>query len=281
VRAHSDGRAEVLATAPYVMVAGGGGVWRLVEGRVSSKLLDCECFFENPDADADKGECTTTGEVNHYKLTDALSGKVLATYGTTTTDNRSFGELETWAGIVGSAGAAVFVATTTDGFACGAHGSITSGLDLIDLSTGASLLDRAAMESAQKAAPDLRAKAAEAFKLHAEVTLIDDVPADQAGGALTMVYPIYPDASAAPQWRYQFTRDACYACSDGRWDSYSVSEWVDSPNVPKGMPAASPAPAAVQKAWAEVNANNDTRGFSALTLDDAAAAKLLAAMKAP
>jgi hypothetical protein len=285
VKAYDDGRVEVVATTPKIMVAGGGGVWSFVDVRTPSKLLDCECIFEKPDADPEKGDCQTTGEVNQFRLVDALSGRVLKDYGMASMDgnNSDYGFLETWAGFVGSAEQVAFVSSTTDGFACGAHGSVSYSFSAIDLVTGKVIAEDTQMEALQKEVEDLRAKAAVEFKANAEETMLEpeEDPAKE-GGALTMVYPIYPSADAAPMWRYQFTRDACYACSDGRWNSYSVSAWVEADKPPKGLVSKlSAPPAAIQKAWAEVKINDSSRGWTALTLDDAAKAKLLAAMKAP
>ena len=71
-----------------------------------------------------------------------------------------------------------------------------------------------------------------------------------------------------PQWSkqslelgYQFTGEACYACSDGLWESYSRSEIVDAHSIPKKLQPFAEPPAAIS-AFMRDHPEVTIRGFS-------------------
>ncbi len=284
VRMFADGHAEVLATRPEVLVAHADKMWHFVQTHTPAKWLDCVCMMDAEDWDKAlaSGKCFTDGKLNALELQDLVSGKTVYKYsalpaGMATTE---FATAEAAAGIAGNAGPRLFIITTDDMFACGAHGSIQNNFVSLDLATGAvAPLDLPAI---QAALPDLRAKAAEKFTARGEDAGLEppENPADR-GGTLSLVHPVYPSPKASPAWRYQFTLDACYACGDGLWSSYSISEWIESDKTPPGLTALTPAPAAVHQAWSLAKTSGEERGWSEVTADPAAKAKLLEIFRKP
>lgn len=284
VRTFADGHSEVLATRPDVLVAHTDKLWHFVETHAPAKWLDCECMMSEEDWEkaAAAGKCLTDGKLNTTELQDLVSGKVAYKYsalpaGMATTE---FATADGGASIVGNTGPHLLIVTGDEMFACGAHGSHNSTFVAFDMDKAAvAPLDLAAIKAA---VPDLQAEAAKNFTARAEDAGLD--PAEEStksGGALSLVQPIYKDAKAAPTWRYQFTLDACYACGDAVWSSYSVSEQLESDKTPPGFTALTAAPSGVQQAWALAKTHGEERGWSEITADPEVKAKMLEIFRKP
>jgi hypothetical protein len=120
----------------------------------------------------------------------------------------------------------LFVQMFSYSYDCGAHGG--SGADLVvwDLARGvpSTAFDSASMK--EFGAPALaRAVRALNTKLGA------DGPVEAAGVSPSTLLPSY-DASGRLRLGVLFSAFACYACGDGRWGSYSISEVVPLLEVP-------------------------------------------------
>ena len=144
--------------------------------------------------------------------------------------------------LLGSVGPLVFVRTWVWSFACGAHGGKTDSLVVLDLATrrGAVLLDNSARATLERA---YRAEAARVFK--ADTSGAQPFSLDSS--ALTMLIPRLAGARLA--LTYQFTADACYACSDNLWSSYSRSVRLPARELPPALAPYAAIPVEVQSAF--------------------------------
>ncbi len=128
---------------------------------------------------------------------------------------------------IGSVGPYTFVKTTTYAFTCGAHGHAAMHFAVTDLDGGRAV-DVVAELGGERLVAQLAPLAVEAFRARPES--LGAGPFTPESVAVT---------AAAPRWRdgrlviaLQYTSDACYACGDGLWSSYTVSTWADAPVVP-------------------------------------------------
>lgn len=135
-----------------------------------------------------------------------------------------------------SLGPLVFGERATDVFACGAHGSV--GMTAFVLDTRAGHLREVAERPASEALASLIAAAVVAD--HAEAS------GGPSGGPIE---PIDEDArwrlvETLPAWRAGVLGaralavvDACYACGNGMWSSYTAGVWIDPGAPPAGWTA--------------------------------------------
>jgi hypothetical protein len=88
---------------------------------------------------------------------------------------------------------------------------------------------------------------------------------------MTMWLPGYDPKSGRLRPELQFTARACYACSDGRWDSYTVSTTVTSERVPAALESYETLPAPVRDWWSEtIVAARESGGAAPSPAPDAA-----------
>jgi hypothetical protein len=144
--------------------------------------------------------------------------------------------------LLGSVGPLVFVRTSVWSFACGAHGGNTDSLVVLDLAArrGAALLDDSARAALERA---YRAEAAVAYKADTS----GEQPFSLDSSALTMLIPRLTGARLT--LTYQFTADACYACSDQRWSSYTRSVRLPARELPPALALYADIPLEVQTAF--------------------------------
>lgn len=126
--------------------------------------------------------------------------------------------------VFGAVGPYVLTATHADGYVCGGvHGSVASKFRVVDLRTG-------------KAVTPWTPQLAAGVVAQTKAALLASVRKD--GGELEFSAVVSVSAlrigwragQLAPKWL--ITGSACYACSDGVWDSYSRSLWVANTTLP-------------------------------------------------
>ncbi|HJL14555.1 MAG TPA: hypothetical protein RMH99_02795 [Sandaracinaceae bacterium LLY-WYZ-13_1] len=133
-----------------------------------------------------------------------------------------------------SAGPYLFVHRTVWSYACGAHGNTNDELRVIDARTG---------ELAELDAPADEATRARAWQAMAGRDVFVEGPGQLAQ---TLFRPVWSDDGAAIE--HQLTADACYACGDGLWGSYTASARVRDTKVPASLAAHVRVPAEVLSA---------------------------------
>lgn len=120
-----------------------------------------------------------------------------------------------------SAGPYLFVRRSAWAYHCGAHGSSSHRFVVLDARTGGSATIDVdpGDDDRQRAWTELESQ---------------DVFATGPGELTPTLYrPVFGADGVAME--YQWTAETCYACSDGRWDSYTVSARVRSRNVPDAI----------------------------------------------
>jgi hypothetical protein len=144
-------------------------------------------------------------------------------------------------GLEASIGPYLFVHRSVWGYHCGAHGGSTDAFVVFDARTG---------EPARLEAPPSQAVREAAWDALASAELFEPGP---QGLAQTLFRPVF-DEHGALRIEHQLTADSCYACSDGRWDSYTVSARVRGGAVPAELAAFADVPpdvlALVRERWA-------------------------------
>jgi hypothetical protein len=160
-------------------------------------------------------------------------------------------ELQHAAHITAALGRYFFVSESTFSYSCGAHGNTTASASVFDLETGGpvTLVDEATLDASRdKARADFVRSAAE----------VGDPSEDAAAEIhLATSEPIWSDGGVT--MRHLFWIDACYACSDGAWSSYSRTSVVDDPALPAAF-SLLPTPPAPVTAW--LSSHPDPRGVS-------------------
>lgn len=126
-----------------------------------------------------------------------------------------------------SLGPYLFVHTSLFSYSCGAHGGQTHDFFVLDAETGrrvTSLYDAAGQAQLDR---DLGTQALRT--LQADQTLFG------TSVTLTESYPVFGDAGLT--MNHQWTGTTCYACSDGEWDSYTVSTHIATSELPPALQA--------------------------------------------
>jgi serine/threonine protein kinase len=163
--------------------------------------------------------------------------------------------------VLGSLPRYVFVQEQDYFFGGGAHGYTGSEFRVLDLETLTfvqPLLD----EEQQRICERTKSEVAVRFRAEHEEALWDTSsdPLDPES-SLTLLYPIY-DELGRLGFRCQFTAGACYAASDGRWGSYTVSIEVDAGEVPHIFTPYERIAAAVARAWPACGIPRERMGWS-------------------
>jgi len=142
--------------------------------------------------------------------------------------------------IVASMGPYAFLFTSAYSYSCGAHGNRVASFLVMDVRTGRAV-DLVGLMGGEPLVAQVAPQARAAF--HARPDSLG-TPFEPDSVRVTMVAPVWRRGSLA--LLFQFTSEACYACSDGAWSSYFVSEWIPTPVVPPDLRswAAAPDPAA-------------------------------------
>jgi hypothetical protein len=127
--------------------------------------------------------------------------------------------------LLGSVGPLAFVRAWRWSYACGAHGTTGMTFAVLNLARRG---DTVALwsDSARAALAD-RFRDAAAARFKADTT--GGAPFQADSGAVTLALPRFPAGQRRLALEYQITADACYACSDGAWSSYSRSVRLPAP----------------------------------------------------
>jgi len=146
-------------------------------------------------------------------------------------------EIQHSVSLLGSVGPYLFVHEDSYTYACGAHGGVIASFLMWDVNAGAMIEMMSEM-------PGKEALAKSSVKLLNEATgeegSSDDLP------ELTQIMPTYAGRGAM-HIDAQFTRFACYACSDGNWSSYTQSVRVPTEWMPPKLSAWVTPPVAVKE----------------------------------
>lgn len=124
---------------------------------------------------------------------------------------------------VASLGPYLFVEESQYAYACGAHGSTTMGFLVWDIEHGRPV----DVVSTLPKARELRAQAAARFAADEKEL---GGPFGEGPPSITEIVPVVEDHRLG--FEAQLTIDTCYACSDGKWSSYTRSVRVRTPPPP-------------------------------------------------
>lgn len=247
--------ARVVAARDGVVVAAAGTLHAVRTRPVTAREADCGCVAAGYDAgDADLTACLVDVAATAVELVDLTTGAVTRRWGG---DDAPIGEsdADVAVDVLGSFGPYLVAATSVAGYPCGAaHGYVAAAFEVVDVRGGRRV--------------DVGLAGVRPERDVAQAALID------AGGALdpdqkpnlTMFVPSW-DTSGAARLALQYTTDACYACGDGSWSSYTVSARVPTDAMPARLaPWASPPPAVAEHlagaaagGWSRVDAAPERR----------------------
>lgn len=263
-----DANGAEVARKEGVHLAAGAHVWRIErhEGRVTG--LDCDCVGRaDPSMTTTPDACKTAVPTQVVTAVDLLSTEhfdlVTAPTAVAALDGESSPGVA--ATIVSTVGPYVFLETSGYSYGCGAaHGNGWVGYEVIDATTAARSVvevvtpaEASAIKTTEAAGTLARQQAAEGAAFDPQTFTLTEVrPRWQADGKLV--------AEA------QLTWDACYACSDGLWGSYSRSARIPT-RVPERLLPHATTPAPVL-AWWSAHPPPLTGGWSAVPPDQAEAA---------
>ncbi len=215
----------------------GAKIWSYERETVQTKQTDCDCEMAAMNA-KEPADCAVAAEFDVATLRGFPKGKTLKLppNGTFDTETR-----EIFPVLDGSVGPYIFATVCMEQYACGAaHGDSLCVQYIHDLRTGGEL-DPYDMAVAPLRGPEMLQFVREAYEDEHEAAELaeEDV-------AYTWVAPRY-EKQLTPRMEEQYTGPACYACSDGLWDSYTISSrrTVDAlPTVVAAWLKETPAPPA-------------------------------------
>ncbi len=228
---------EDLANQPRVVVAGGEGMWAWH----ARPLVNRVCACDAPEDFVEDTSGCPEEQVGHAVEIVDLAGGARQEIVSGPSDGIS-GSRDQAPGLVGTVGPYLFVREDIHEYWCGAaHGGSSASFFVFDTRTGqaADLLTSAELAAANQRE---RARAWAAMRANDEDDMAPESPEELA---LTMLLPSYECGRL--RLVMQFTGDACYACSDGLWSSYSQSGRAPSMTLPAILqPYAEMPPAVVQ-----------------------------------
>lgn len=218
----------VVATAPGIWIGAGEHLWRYNQIKVDVEQPDCDC--------GPSGDCTTSVGLDLGEL--AAPGRPALVM--PPSDFIGEGAQSSTVQLVGSVGPYAFTTACVWSYVCGAaHGGTVCTESIWDLRTGEQLdphdvtLERLRGDAAVQFVYDSFDDEQEASQLQSE-----DV-------VLVNVLPLY-EGDFHPRLEEHYTAATCYACSDGEWDSYTVSARRTVDTLPPAFErwfAANPPPA--------------------------------------
>lgn len=126
--------------------------------------------------------------------------------------------------LTASLGPYLFVHQNVFSYTCGAHGGEYHDAFVFDAESGRRVALYAAAEEKQLE----REFAGQALHALDAEQILPGTPL-----TLTASHPVYDDAGL--RMDHQWTANTCYACSDGQWDSYTMSTHVTSVDMPKAL----------------------------------------------
>lgn len=254
----------VVASAPGIWVGAGERLWRYNAITLDVERPDCDCEMQAMRENTDDAECRTSvgvdlGELAAHGVTPLLAPPA---------DFLGEGVESSSVEVVGTVGPYAFVSACVSSYVCGAaHGGVVCTQAIWDLRSSAEI-------NVYDLAPDrLRGEEVVTFMYDAHddehsaaETQVEDV-------ALVALRPLF-EGSYQPRLEEQYTAATCYACSDGQWDSYTVSARRTVDVLP-----------AMLEKWLGENAPppgtsaGTMRGWSVMPATDAAAEEFRAAAR--
>lgn len=242
-----DANGAEVARHDGIHLAAGTHVWRVErhEGRATG--LDCECVMRTDPSFATTPEACKIGVPTQVvTAVDLLSTEHIDLVTAPTLASVQDGESSPGvnATIVGTVGPYLFLETYGYSFGCGAaHGNGWFTYDVIDTTTSGRLVVDA-----------LSASEVTGIKTAETATVLSRELANDGSVFNPDAYTV---TELRPRWQEdgklvteaQLTWDACYACSDGLWASYTRSIRVPT-QVPTRLQPYAAAPAPVVAWWA-------------------------------
>lgn len=258
-----DGRGQVVATRPEVVVAAGGALWAVREEEGRAKGSDCRCT--EPHNHEPVAACAITEPVPVVALVDMVSGRreMLLREPSFPPSDFAYAPPSQGMRATGSVGPYLFVESWISPYACGgAHGGHEVTRRIVDVREAARGVDLVAGDTLRLLAEQAeRARQALIAEAIAWVPLQDFAftalePAWQADGRLEM--------------GYRFAAGSCWACGDEHSSGYMRSTRVSGP-IPAPLAPWASAPEPVRRYWAQ-HPPRAAAGWSEVASDDAPAA---------
>jgi hypothetical protein len=197
---------EIVAKRDGAVISSGKDIWVYELKPENQPEADCDCFMEAFNAGAEPTECTKNVQKSNAWLTRLRDGKAVTPFESWSSDESESSASFSMGGVIGNH---LVLESCNSAYACGAaHPSGSCEAVAIDLQTGEkgkieALATNVDMEKAWSALTK------ESSDLESKEMKVTSVRVKFSGSA------VYVEA--------QITTPACYACSDGDWDSYSVS----------------------------------------------------------
>jgi len=225
-RLATDGTGRVIAEEEGIVIATSRGEWRWETRQLSVATKPCD-WGNGPEGEAG------TGSMTRASLRLRASGTEYQDVIVPTAPD-GVAEIEHIVTVNGSVGPVLFLEEGTYEYACGAHGGSVAEFHAWDVERGKAV--------------DLLAQVPEvgALKVRAEKVFddgdedVEEARKEESLPEFVQLLPVY-DARGRLGLDAQFTRFACYACSDGLWSSYTRSAVIPSGWLPEQLaPFAAP-----------------------------------------
>jgi len=220
-RLAADGALRVLEERDGIVLATTHGelTWQSDEKEID--LDGCEQLDGTPKA-------PTKGAVTVANLVDAKGHVVQKVVDTHNTEGGDVNELQHHVELLGTMGPFLFIHEQTYVYACGAHGGTMASAFAWDAEQGKTIDLMRALPSNEKLAREAKRKLDEVDDAS------DGADEDTEKPEPTQLVPVYGERGAL-RLDVQFTRSACYVCSDGLWSSYTRSALVPSEWIPEAL----------------------------------------------
>ena len=258
-----DAEGTVRGQADGLLVARDTVLYRVTASKLDVPTLSCDQQHAmedgappDPDDAAADAKPSEPGSTTRLELVPVAGGppiEIVSGLAATTDAGEEIAdaELRHAAHVTAALGRYFFVSESTFSYSCGAHGNTSASASVFDLETGGpvTLVDEASLDASRdRARADFVRSAAE----------VGDPSEDAAAEIhLAASEPVWIDGGVT--MRHLFWIDACYACSDGAWSSYSRTSTVDDPALPAAF-SLLPTPPAPVTAW--LSSHTDPRGVS-------------------
>ena len=239
--------------AEGVYVADGQSLWQWSTQLEELPLgMDCELFDEGPEAAfGDTGRTGTGMRAQLERVGGDERITVVEPDHRMALDSADYSE-RVW--LEGSVGPVLFVRRSAYEYSCGAHG----GEAHTYLPFDAALREPVALYDTESITTLARRLGPAAWQVMQEDTPFAEGPDDLS---LTAQRPVFgEDGGLAIE--HQLTGSTCYACGDGRWDSYTTSAQVRDATLPDALTVHADYPAEAVRWLADQVEGLDVRGVS-------------------
>ncbi|UJR79531.1 hypothetical protein [Sandaracinus amylolyticus] len=237
----SDGEAH--AERPGLVMAAGTSLVAIERERETIVLPTCD-QLEQDDTGAPGGDQGTRTRLVAVEVATGARRVLLEAL-----DAEGLASLEHDLVPVASLGPWLFVRERAERFACGAHGDVEVAMRVIDVRTGS----RAELELGPTS--DLRARARDALLAEGEGAI--ETPLELEDVEPVASVPVFDAGHVVMD--HVFVAEACYACGDGEWSSYTRATTIRDPRVPAAIAEDAALPEPVAR-W--IAAHPGARGMS-------------------